>query len=169
MPWSRDDERHRRLWIAVLVLLAACAQQRSPCCAQHQSPCSPRPGFDQELQKGAPGHTTEGPGIVHVRSPGTRAEVVDTLRAVARARRDAPPDGGRLDIEVDIPLALFQGLSCSEIFEPFNAVDFCSKRPGEAKLPFYRLPPNWYGGGRTLNLHFDESGRCDGARWCFTE
>jgi len=144
------------------VLLAVVA------CAPYRSPCSARAGFDQEVRRRHDEHTDEGPGIVHVPSPANRAELIDTLRAIAKALREAPEDRP-LDLNVDIPLAFFEGLSCAQIFAPFGAADFCAKKPREAMLSLYHLPPNWVGGGRELSFHFDENGHCDGARWCATQ
>ena len=151
--------------------LACCAffLEGIACAPRYHRPCSPGPGFDQEVRV-APAyvHANEGPGIVHVPSPASRTEVLDTLRAIARALLDAPKDN-RLDIHVDIPLAYFEGLTCAQIFTSLAAPDFCLSKPTEAMISLYYLPPNYAGGGRELFLHFDESGRCDGARWCATQ
>jgi hypothetical protein len=139
------------------------------CAPQSYAPCAAQPGFDQEVRR-PPAHllSEPGPGIVEIRSPATRAEVLGTLRAIAAALREASNETPTM-IRVDIPLAFFEGLTCEQILTPFDARDYCATNPSEAMISLYHLPGNWAGGGRELILHFDGDGRCDGARWCATQ
>jgi hypothetical protein len=148
----------RSFWYASLFA----AMGRAP---SYQNPCAARPGFETSAARR---YTKDGPGVVHVRAPTKSADVLDTLRAVSQALREAPVDRAT-DVRVDIPLTFFAARSCAEIFAAFDAADFCLKKPRQGKIPFYRLPPNSAGGGRELILHFDERGYCDGAHWCFTQ
>jgi len=136
------------------------------CGPRYQNPCSPRPGFDQVLPLHQ--HPSQGPGVIYVPAPQTRSEVIGSLQATARALREAPDDRP-VNVHVDIPLAFLKGFSCEEILAPFERANSCATRPRDAMISFYRLPSNWAGGGRELSLHFDESGHCDGARWCATQ
>src|SRR5262245_22120457 len=116
------NEPRRFLWCALPLAGVACAPS-------YVSPCSPRPGFDQEVRaRPTHEHADEDPGVVHVRSPETRAELLNVLRAVTEAYREAPVDRP-LTIQVDIPLVYFEGLTCAQIFTAFNFADFCSSEP----------------------------------------
>lgn len=136
------------------------------CGPHYQSPCSPRPGFDQVVPRHE--HPTTGDGSVYIQAPKTRDELPGTLNAVAEALRKARGDKP-VDVHADIPLAFFEGLSCQQILTPFDRAGVCSTMPSSAMISFYYLPESWLGGGRELSLHFDDSGRCDGARWCGTQ
>lgn len=139
------------------------------CTPSYQGPCSARPGFDQKVRT-APAHvhTNEGPGVVHVPAPRSRADMPATLRAIASALREAS-DEHPTSVHVTIPLAFFEGLTCAEILGSFGAAHRCTDDPSYAWISLYHLPGNWAGGGRELILHFDGDGYCDGARWCFTQ
>lgn len=145
-------------WPLLLVAIA--------CGPSYQSPCSPRPGFDQVIPVHK--HPDAGPGALYIRTPRNRGEVAGTLQATAKVLREAPGDRP-LNVHVDIPLAYFEGLSCEQILAPFERAGFCASKPRSAMISFYQLPSNWLGGGRELIVHFDESGYCDGARWCATQ
>jgi hypothetical protein len=138
------------------------------CAPTYQSPCSARPGFDQAVRHELTDNHADEPEMVHVRPPASRTEVLATLRAVARALRDAPVERG-VNVHAHIPLTFFEGLSCAELLAPFGSADFCETNPNHTMISFYRLPPHSVGGGRELSLHFDERGYCDGARWCATQ
>jgi hypothetical protein len=105
---------------------------------------------------------------VYIQAPKTRDELLGTLNAVAHALRNARGDQP-VDVHADIPLAFLEGFSCQQILTPFDRAGVCSTTPSSAMTSFYCLPESWLGGGRELSLHFDDSGRCDGARWCGTQ
>ena len=136
------------------------------CGPRYQSPCSPRPGFDQVVRPHT--HADGGPDTIYLTPPRNRAELPSTLAAVAEALRSAHGDRP-VDVHVDIPLALLEGLPCEQLLQPFDRASACTATTRAAIIPFYYLPATRLGGGRELSLHFDEDGLCDGARWRATQ
>ena len=150
------------LWLALPLAAVACAPS-------YASPCTARPGFDQKVRRDSQRDPAEDePGVAHIPSPASQADLPETLSAIAQALRNAPDDRS-LNISVELPLAYFEGLTCVQILAPFHAAKHCRDDPREVWIPLHHLPDNRAGGGRNLILHFDEDGRCDGARWCFTQ
>lgn len=151
-----------------LIAFIACglASVTCGCGARYTDRCATRSGFE-ELPT-AKRQRPSRPGVVYLRAPTNRAELIETIHAVAAAHRDAPLDQP-MDIEVDLPLHLFDGVSCEEIFTPFGRPEYCDEATMGAEISFYQLPAYWIGGGPELVLHFDEDGYCDGAHWCFTQ